>query len=337
MDPRNPDSFNHRVEKLYTGRTYHFVDQIPGNYDNKRTTTLLCIHGFPDFWYGWRHQIGPWVREGYRVVVPDMLGYGGTSKPVEAAEYSTKKLCADLVALLDILLIKRAVVIGHDWGSYTAGRFALWHPDRILALVMLSVPYTPPSPVYLPIEEVAKKAPNLGYQVYFASPKSTLEVQAHLKKFLPFVYSPNNTGPNNDFTSFGSLEKYLLHRPTVKRNPVLNDKELQLYEAELSKGMWGPLNYYRTSKFRHDEEMAAALPSNLRADLPVLFMWGTKDATATSFVINKSRKFIKRYQDFAVEGKGHWLMVEAKSEVTLQVIRWLEALRTAKASNNAKL
>ena len=59
--------------------------------------------------YGWRYQIGPWVRRGYRVVVPDMLGYGGTQKPIEASEYSTKKLCADLAALLDLLEIKTAV------------------------------------------------------------------------------------------------------------------------------------------------------------------------------------------------------------------------------------
>ncbi len=59
--------------------------------------------------YGWRHQIGPWVRAGYRVVVPDMLGYGGTDKPLNPEEYSTKKLCADLAALLDTIGVLRAV------------------------------------------------------------------------------------------------------------------------------------------------------------------------------------------------------------------------------------
>jgi pimeloyl-ACP methyl ester carboxylesterase len=94
------------------------------------------------------------VRAGYRVVVPDMLGYGGTDKPLALEEYSTKRLCADLAALLDTIGVSRAVslsrslqdsvssflttqiVIGHDWGSYIAGRFALWHPDRLLALAL---------------------------------------------------------------------------------------------------------------------------------------------------------------------------------------------------------
>lgn len=108
------------------------MDQIPDNYDPKSSQTLLLIHGFPDFWcaepllrasvwcqvfyflafrYGWRDQIGPWVKQGARVVVPDMLGYGGTDKPFEPAEYSTKRLSADLAALLDLLEIQKAVCI----------------------------------------------------------------------------------------------------------------------------------------------------------------------------------------------------------------------------------
>ena len=186
MDPQLPESFNHRTEKLATGRVYHFVRRIlpPASLSNhlrltnSQTTTiqngmLLCsvytaslIYGESHIlhsqslpkptWYryGWRYQIRPWVRRGYRVVVPDMLGYGGTQKPIDASEYSTKKLCADLAALLDLLEIKSAVcsmtkpfngfqgliysqvIIGHDWGSFIVGRFALWHPNRILALVM---------------------------------------------------------------------------------------------------------------------------------------------------------------------------------------------------------
>ncbi|KAF5393193.1 hypothetical protein D9757_001258 [Collybiopsis confluens] len=136
MNPSDASSFNHRTEKLSTGRTYHFVDQIPTDYKQGRTPTLLCVHGFPDCWYGWRYQIKPWVQRGFRVVTPDMLGYGGTDKPKDAIDYSTKRLCADLTAILDLLSIKKAVLIGHDWGAFTVSRFALWHPDRLLALAM---------------------------------------------------------------------------------------------------------------------------------------------------------------------------------------------------------
>ena len=130
-------------------------------------------------------------------------------------------------------------------------------------------------------------------------------------------------------------------------------QELRYYYQELKKGMLGPLTYYRTAKFRHDEELgtnphlshhqliyivltAAGLPSALRPDLPVLFMWGTNDITTTPALINGSRKFIPRLQDFALEGRGHWVMVEAKDDVTEKVLNWLEGL-SPNPSNKGKL
>lgn len=104
----DPLSFNHRTELLSTGRKYHFIDQLPVGYSPEYTPTLLCVHGFPDLWYGWRFQIRLW-KQTYRVVVPDMLGYGETEMPSEPDAYSTKRLSDDLAALLDLLGIKKAV------------------------------------------------------------------------------------------------------------------------------------------------------------------------------------------------------------------------------------
>ena len=132
MNPLDPSSFPRRTEMLSTGRTYHFVDT---GSPTPSAPTILCIHGFPDSWYGYRYQIPHWAKVA-RVIVPDMLGYGGTDKPHDASEYSSKKLCADLTALLDLLDVQRAIVVGHDWGALIAGRFALWAPDRLKALVM---------------------------------------------------------------------------------------------------------------------------------------------------------------------------------------------------------
>ena len=109
MHPQNPASFNHRRELLDTGRTYHFVDQLPPNYQLS-TPTLLCVHGFPDLWYGWRYQIGPWSSK-FRVIIPDMLGYGSTDKPLAPSEYSTRMLSDDLAALLDLVGVEKAVCV----------------------------------------------------------------------------------------------------------------------------------------------------------------------------------------------------------------------------------
>lgn len=219
-------------------------------------------------------------------------------------------------------------MIGHDWGAYTAGRFALWHPDRLHALVMMSVAYTPPSRQHVPIEEVVKRVPNLGYQVYLGHPKSSHEVLANLKKFLSVMYARPDSG--NCITSLGNLEKILLKGPLPEFSCLLSDKELDYYYSQMSMGMFGPLNYYRTVKLRHEEELAAGLPARLPADLPFLFIWGTKDPTTTPASISNSRKFIERYQDVALEGRGHWLMIEAKDEVTKTISQWLDGLTCSK-------
>ncbi|THV08242.1 epoxide hydrolase [Dendrothele bispora CBS 962.96] len=321
----DPASFNHRVAQLSTGRTYHFVDQLPENYKPRRTPTLLCVHGFPDCWY----QIGPWTRKGFRVVVPNMLGYGDTDRPQHPSEYSTKKLCADLAALLDFVGVQRAVVIGHDWGAFTAGRFALWHPDRLHALVILSVPYTPPTPQYMPVEKVAKLAPDLAYQAYFASAQSSKDLDAHLLQFLRMSFQkPHSTKSFSPNQLLSGPEEILTKLKIQDSDIILGPKELAYYQQVLQKGMNEPLNYYRTARYRYEEERDASLPSKLREDLPVLFLYGTRDTTCTNAVISKSHKFISRLQTIALEGRGHWVMVEAKDEVTEMIAAWLEELMT---------
>ncbi|KAJ3808309.1 epoxide hydrolase [Lentinula aff. lateritia] len=309
MNPLDVSSFNHRTEKLSTGRVYHFIDQLPMDYKKGRTPTLLCVHGFPDCWYGWRYQIKPWVQRGIRVVVPDMLGYGGTDRPENPVEYTTKRLCADLSAILELLAIKKAVLIGHDWGAYTVSRFALWYPDRLLALVILSVPYSPSTLEYVPVKTIAKMAPNLSYQAYFEEQRSTKEIESNLNNFLRVIYR----GPN----------------PTQRLKLVVYHKypqELDFYNRVFQQGMNGPLNYYRTAFHRHEEELAAKLSPNLPPDLPVLFIWGTRDTTTTSSLIHKAHKFIPRLQDLALEEKGHWILVEARDTITEKIAQWLEDL-----------
>jgi pimeloyl-ACP methyl ester carboxylesterase len=321
----DPQSFNHRTELLSTGRKYHFVDQIPTNYDSETTPTLLCVHGFPDLWYGWRFQIRPW-QEKYRVVVPDMLGYGQTDMPSESDLYSAKRLSDDLAALLDLLGITKAVVIGHDWGSFVVSRFALWHPARLLGMILLSVPYYPPFPTYIPIEVFVGHYADFGYQLYFADKKSTEEIENHLSVFIPLLY--NQIGNELKMTLEGNMRKLVLGdtKADVKADCFLDDSELRYYESQFRRGMIGPLSYYRNLKINQEEEKAAQLPSNISADLPVLLLYGTADPTCQAEVTQKSREFIPKLQIEALEGKGHWLMLEEKEFVATKVLEWLDAV-----------
>lgn len=328
MDTLSPSSFNHRTELLSTGRRYHFVDQLPGN-GNAAAVTLLCVHGFPDCWYGWRYQIGPWSSKGYRVIVPDMLGYGGTDKPTDAEEYTTRKLSDDLAALLDLLGIRQAVVVGHDWGSFVASRFALWHPDRLLALVLLSIPYIPPIKEYVSLEATVEQAPDWGYQLYFADPQSAAEIEGKMDLFLSLMFSQGRPGgPSPErFTKKGVLRKLITGELTPKtdRLCLLNKEEMEYYKTQL-RNMHAPLNYYRTTRLRFDEENAASLPLAPPATLPVLYIGGTRDPTARLELVARTKPLVPRLQDEYLEGKGHWLMVEARDVITERVPAWLRQI-----------
>ncbi|KAF8507835.1 alpha beta-hydrolase [Hysterangium stoloniferum] len=324
MNPSDPSSFNHRTERLSTGNTYHFVDQIPEGYDVVKTPTLLCVHGFPDLWYGWRHVIAPWVSKcRWRVVVPDMLGYGGTDKPSDPKHYSTRALSADLAALLDLIGVRKAVVAGHDWGAATAWRFALWHPDRVHALAVLSIPFTPPRQDYLSLEQIVQRLPIYGYQLYFGDPASTKEIEANLPAFFRLIHSWMSIDRN--ITQRGKISE-VLKSGALSADTYLSDKEFQYYIHNFKTGgMTGPLNYYRTTKHRFDEEVGT-LPVSLPKSLPVLFLWGDKDAVCSPSQVGRMKEYIPSLRVVQVFEKGHWLMAQCPDVVASSIAEFVRSV-----------
>src|SRR3954451_9767337 len=110
---------------------------------------LLC-HGWPELAYSWRHQIPALAKAGYRVVAPDMRGYGGSSAPHEIAAYAISDLVGDMVALVAALGESHACIVGHDWGANVAWCAALMRPDLFTAVAALSVPHRPRNPTAPP-------------------------------------------------------------------------------------------------------------------------------------------------------------------------------------------
>ncbi|KLO19926.1 alpha/beta-hydrolase [Schizopora paradoxa] len=325
MDFVDPSSFHHRTELLATGKRYHFVDELPKNYDPDITKTIICIHGFPDLWYGWRHQIPHWRDAGYRVVAPDMLGYGGTDKPGDIPDYGLKSLSSDIAALLDFLQVKKAIVVGHDWGAATVWRFALYFPERVLALAIMSVPFYPPAANYASLEDITKVIVNYGYQLYFADPASTKEIEDNLENFLAMIFvRPYGM---EAFTRVGQLRDLLLHhQDRIKKSEIVQTpKEFAFYlEQFTTNGMGGPLSYYKTTDQRFKEEKESNLQPNVSSSFPVLFMWGSKDASCPKQAVDSIHKYIPRLTKIKLEGKGHWVLVEAQDAVTSNILDFIE-------------
>lgn len=141
-------TMTHRTVELNTGVRMHVAEAGPAG-----APTVLLLHGFPETWYTWRHQIPALAAAGYRAVAPDMRGYGGSSVPDGGPEqYTALHIVGDLVALLDLLGEKQVFVAAHDWGALTAWSLCQFRPDRVRALVALSVAYSPRSAARKPVD-----------------------------------------------------------------------------------------------------------------------------------------------------------------------------------------
>ena len=159
---------------------------------------LLC-HGFPESWYSWRHQLRALSAAGYHAVAPDMRGYGLTDRPAEIERYTLFHLIGDMVGVLDALVEKTAVIVGHDWGAPVAWHAALLRPDRFRAVVGLSVPYRPRGSV-APTTVMPQNAESSFYQLYFQEPgvaEAELEKDARISLH-KILYSGSGDVPRRE-------------------------------------------------------------------------------------------------------------------------------------------
>ena len=129
---------------------------------------VLC-HGFPELAWSWRHQIPALAAAGYRVIAPDMRGFGGSSVPPEIEDYDILTLCGDMAALLDEEGEEQAIFMGHDWGSFVVWALAAYHPERVRAVAGLSVPFIPRAPAP-PIPIMRRHIGEDFYIVWFQQP-----------------------------------------------------------------------------------------------------------------------------------------------------------------------
>ncbi len=131
----SPATLVEYVEIAANGIAFHAATAGP-----RDGPLLLLLHGFPEFSYGWRHQIGALAEAGFRVVAPDQRGYGGSAKPFGAWSYRLSTLANDVVAIADALGHTRFSLIGHDWGGIVAWRVASDFPERVSQLAIINAP-----------------------------------------------------------------------------------------------------------------------------------------------------------------------------------------------------
>ena len=311
----------HRMVET-NGIKIHLAEQGEG-------PVVLMLHGFPESWYSWRHQLPALADAGYHVICPDVRGYGQSDAPEAIEAYSMKQLTADAVGILDALDIENAVVVGHDWGAPMAWNSAFLYPDRFRAVVGMSVPFSRRGP--MPPTQLFKQVfkDNFFYILYFQEPGvAEAELEADVRRFLRlFMHSASADGPERALMPAKKKdEKFLDGMEDPDELPSwLTSDDLDFYVGEFERtGLRGGLNRYRNMD-RDWEELPELADAKIQQ--PALFLAGERDPVIKMANPEGMKALIPNLTMPAfIPNCGHWTQQEKPAEVNAALIKFLKEL-----------
>ncbi|OAY61848.1 epoxide hydrolase A [Manihot esculenta] len=283
---------------------------------------ILFLHGFPELWYCWRHQLLSLSSLGYRCIAPDLRGYGDTDAPPSPTQYTALHVVGDLVGLLDHLGVDQVFLVGHDWGAAIAWHFCLFRPDRIKALVNTSVVFSPRNPQIKPIESFRK---SLGDDFYICRFQEAGEIeddfaQAGTAKVITRFLASRSSKP-----PCIPKETGVRGSPDPRSLPSwLSEEDINYYVSKFNqKGFTGGLNYYRCLDLNW--ELTAPWTGS-QIKVPVKFIVGDLDVTyhfpgVKEFIHNGGlKKYVPFLQEVVVmEGVAHFLNQEKPEEISAHI------------------
>ncbi|MEV0495357.1 alpha/beta fold hydrolase [Streptomyces atratus] len=323
--PQQATVATHRLVSSPVGRI-HLVEQGDG-------PLVLLVHGFPESWYSWRHQLPVLAAAGYRAVAIDVRGYGRSSKPGDTDAYRMLDMVEDNAAVVQALGEQSAVIVGHDWGSTIAANSALVRPDVFRAVGLLSVPYTPRGGPR-PSEVFARMGGEEEFYVsYFQQPgraEAEIEpdVRGWLAGFFAALSADTMSAPGAPDPHFASRGGTLRDRfPDDRRPAWLSEDDLDVYAAEFERaGMSGALNRYRNMD-RDWEDLAEFDGAPITQ--PSLFITGSLDASTTWLADAITAYPITLpglLSSHILDGCGHWIQQERPTETNRLLTDWLDSL-----------
>jgi pimeloyl-ACP methyl ester carboxylesterase len=293
---------------------------------------VLLLHGFPECWYSWRHQLAALAAAGYHAVAPDQRGYCRTGGPDAVDAYTMLHLAGDVIALMDALGEARAVVAGHDWGAPVAWHAALLRPDRVRGVIGLSVPYRPRGSSE-PIAAIRSVLGDGFYMIYFQQPgPADAELAADPRQtFTRLLYAASGDAPAMvTVVPPGGRFIDLLPEPPASGLPTwLTSEDIEIFVTEYGDGGFTkPLNWYRN--IRRNWELTAAW-HHAPVTVPALFMAGDRDLVVSGPGL---RDMLPRLRDVAprlrepvlLGGCGHWTQQERPDEVSQAMIGFIREL-----------
>jgi pimeloyl-ACP methyl ester carboxylesterase len=307
-------------------------------------TPVVLVHGWPELSLSWRHQIPRLADLGYRVIAPDMRGYGGSSTYDTHAAYAQREVVADMLELVDLLGISRAIWVGHDWGCATVWSLARHHADRVMAVANFCVPYLTlelgwdgllpyvDRDLY-PEEEypAGQWEYQKFYEEHFAEATAAFDADPEAVCRLLFRKgSPEGRGQVAGTATTRRMGGWFGGGPIpdVPRDPdVISSADLQCYAQSLARNtFFGPDSYYMNHA--RNQAYASQTPDS-RLRMPVLFVHAAYDYTCETLDSRMAEPMRAQCEDLTEETipSGHWIAQERPDEVNDVLTRWLTGIR----------
>jgi pimeloyl-ACP methyl ester carboxylesterase len=318
----DPKHFPFKTADL-AGVKYGYVD-LPAK--SKQIDTVVLVHGWPDSWYGWRHQMLALSEAGYRCLCISQVGFGaGTENPTDLKQYTFKAVAGHLSALLQVNKIRRAVFLGHDWGGMVVWRMYNYYPKQVSGLMVISTPYYAPAKgEFLDLEGQAKAMKQFAYQIYLASdqPAKDIKTRADFVKFFNAVYA-SGKGMQTDFKSLAKMDSY------PETDMVPQDELAVLVDQYLENGITPSTGWYKTRRLNYDNDVADFKDVVGKIEVPTLFIATALDPVLKPELSLGMEKYIKRLTRKVIQ-TGHFGQVEKPAEVNKELLEFLKRLEFEK-------
>lgn len=272
------------------GITLHVVQAGPEN-----GPLVILLHGFPEFWYGWRSQISALARKGFRVWAPDQRGYNRSSKPEGIASYTIDQLALDIPGLMDAAGREKAFLVGHDWGAAAAWWLAGKHPERIERLVIINVPH--PTVMRKHAVRSVRQMLKSWYILFFQIPR------------LPEALS-----------RLGNWRMPARALQSTSRPGTFSEQDLRRYRQAWSQpGAYSAmLNWYRAAVQKSTSQPAS------RIIVPTLVIWGKQDRFLEPEMARASVEMCEDGRLEMFEKATHWVHHEKADQVNELIDEFLK-------------
>ena len=278
------DQWNHKYAKV-NNIHLHYVKEGNGE------ELVVFLHGWPEFWYTWRNQLNA-LKDEFTVVAPDLRGFNRSEKPKEVNEYSQSVVAKDIVALIDHLGFKKAIIVGHDWGGAVAWHLALNYPYLVSKFVVINCPH--PGIFIHHLKSNTDQLKKSWYMFFFLVPfVPELVMGFNLKKFFETVL--RGWAVNKDNFSDDVIENYV---NAFKQRDAIKSS----------------MNYYKAGMklaFGGENER-----QNRKVKAPTLMIWGNGDKVLGEELTEGTEKYIDNtFKLHIIENCSHWVQNDCPEEV----------------------